>query len=152
MHSWQEKDSVRLSRFAVRLFTILLAAADVGGWWLVRFVSSIVTQNHGMPGRVVLLVCLYACSVPGYVLLCSLYRLLQNLEKDSIFTAENVCLLRRVSWCCTAAAVICLCGMPVWPSLFLVAVAAAFMALIVHVVKNVFVRAIGMKDELDYTV
>ena len=35
---------------------------------------------------------------------------------------------------------------------FLVAVAAAFMALFVRVVKNVFVHAIGMKDELDYTV
>ena len=33
-----------------------------------------------------------------------------------------------------------------------IAMAAAFMALIVRIVRNVFLTAIGMKDELDYTV
>lgn len=149
---WTEKKSIALSRWITAIFTILLAAADLGGWWLVQFVCDNVVHSHGAAGVWGLMIGLYLCSVPGYLLLAGLYRLLANLERDRVFIAENVLLLRRVSWCCVFAAVICLCISPVWPSLFLVAVAAAFMALIVRVVKNVFVRAIGMKDELDYTV
>ncbi len=149
---WTETESITLSRVITGIFGALLVAADIGGWWLVRFVCDNVVQDHGPAGFWGLMIGLYLCSVPAYFLLAGLYRLLKNLEKDRVFVAENVILLRRVSWCCVMAAVICLCIAPVWPSLFLVAVAASFMALIVRVVKNVFVRAIGMKDELDYTV
>ena len=149
---WTEKNSILLSRVMVAVFTVTLLCCDVGGWWLVRFVCENVMNDHGQAGSYELLAGLYLCSIPAYSLLYSLYRLLQNMEKNRVFIAENVVLLRRVSWCCVLAALICLCITPVWPSLFLVAVAAAFMALIVRVVKNVFVHAIGMKDELDYTV
>lgn len=62
--------------------------------------------------------------------------------------------LRRISWCCTWAAALCL---PVGavlglPFIFAIGVAAAFMALIVRVIKNAFAQAVKMKDELDYTV
>jgi hypothetical protein len=149
---WTEKKSILLSRALTAGFTVLLAAADAGGWWIVKFICDNVVQNHGAAGFWSLLVCLYLCSIPAYLLLFGLYRLLRNMEADRVFIAENVLLLRRVSWCCVFAAAICLCASPAWPSLLLVAVAAAFMALIVRVVKNVFVRAIGMKDELDFTV
>jgi hypothetical protein len=149
---WSEKQSICLSRTITAVFAALLLAADIGGWWLVSFVCDQVVHNHGTAGFWGLLIGLYLCSIPAYILLAGLYRLLKNMERDRVFIAENVLLLRRVSWCCVFAAAICLCISPVWPSLFLVAVAAAFVSLIVRVVKNVFVRAIGMKDELDYTV
>ena len=38
------------------------------------------------------------------------------------------------------------------PFIFAIGVAAAFMALIVRVIKNAFAQAVKMKDELDYTV
>lgn len=62
--------------------------------------------------------------------------------------------LWRISWCCTWAAALCL---PVGavlglPFIFAIGVAAAFMALIVRVIKNAFAQAVKMKDELDYTV
>jgi hypothetical protein len=149
---WTEKNSMALSRAVTVLFGILVAAADLGGWWLVDFICRNIVVSHGDVGRWALLAGLYLCSVPAYIALICLYRLLKNIELERVFTAENVVLLRRVSWCCVAAACISLCVAPVWYSTVLIAAAAAFMALIVRVVKNVFVRAIGMKDELDYTV
>ena len=67
---------------------------------------------------------------------------------------QNVTALRRISWCCTWAAMLCLpTGAVVGlPFIFAVGLAAGFMALIVRVVKNAFAQAVRMKDELDYTV
>ncbi|MCI2046759.1 MAG: DUF2975 domain-containing protein [Faecalibacterium sp.] len=149
---WTEKKSVQLSRGLTIAFGVLVAAADMGGWWLVDFIYRSITVSHGALGRWALLAALYLCSLPAYGALVCLYRLLHNIEQERVFTAENVVLLRRVSWCCVGVAVICLLVAPIWYSMVLPAAAAAFMALIVRVVKNVFVRAIGMKDELDYTV
>jgi hypothetical protein len=46
----------------------------------------------------------------------------------------------------------CAAACPVYLPLSFVSLAAGFMALIVRIVKNVFERAIVMKDELDLTV
>lgn len=150
---WTEKHSIQLSRVWVVVFGILLVAVDVAGYWLVEFICEyVIKENRGLGDSLALLAALYLCSVPAYILLVSLYRLLRNMELDRVFIAENVVLLRRVSWCCVAAALTCLFFVWTWPALLIISVAAGFMALIVRVVKNVFVRAIGMKDELDYTV
>ena len=150
---WNESRSIRLSRVLVYLFTAALILCDVFGWWLVQFICEMLThRNHGLAGGYVMLACLYLCSIPAYLLLHALHCLLCNLQKGSVFLTQNVKLLRRISWCCFAAAGICLAGSPVWYSLFLVTVAAAFVGLIVRIVKNVFEHAILMKDELDFTV
>lgn len=149
---WNEQRSMQLSRGLVLLFGGLLVALDVTGPWFVKFVCSNVIFHTGLRFELPLLICLYACSVPGYVVLVDLYRLLRNLEKELVFVPENVTLMRRVSWCCVAVAVVCLICSTTWLSLFVVALAAALMALIVRIVKNVFVRAIRMKDELDLTI
>ena len=61
-------------------------------------------------------------------------------------------LLRAVSWCCAAVAAVCLLSAGYYLPFLVAAMAAAFMALIVRIVKNVFQQAVRMKDELDYTV
>lgn len=149
---WNESRSIRLSRALVALFFIALIACDIGGWWLVQFVRENWGVYHDPAEGYVLLGCLYLCSVPGYWLLYDLNRLLRNIQSAQVFLPVNVKLLRQISWCCFAACAICLCGMIVWPSLFVVATAAGFVGLIVRVVKNVFEQAICMKDELDFTV
>ena len=54
-----------------------------------------------------------------------------------------------MSLCCAAAALICVGGCFFYLP-FLIAVAAAgFMALIVRIVRNVFQKALDMKNELD---
>ena len=94
------------------------------------------------------------CVVMALWMLYNLYMFLARIEKGDVFTSDNVLALRRISWCCTWAAALCL---PVGavlglPFIFAIGVAAAFMALIVRVIKNAFAQAVKMKDELDYTV
>ncbi len=149
---WSERRSIQFSRGLVILFGALLVALDIGGFWFVQFICDNVAQHTGFRFVLSLLICLYVCSIPAYILLVSLYKLLNNMEKDRVFVQENVVLLRRVSWCCVAAALICLLFISTWLSLVVISLAAAFMALIVWVIKNVFVRAINMKAELDYTI
>ena len=152
--NWNESRSLCLSRVIVGVFFAALILCDIFGWWLVRFAcEKLIAVNHGLGGAYVLLACHYICSVPAYVVLWDLHRLLKNIGADRVFVPENVRHLRRISWCCVAAALVCGAGAVIeWPSLVLITAAAGFMALIVRIVKNVFERAIVMKDELDLTV
>ncbi len=147
-----EHRSLRLSQMLVLLFGGLVVAMDATGPWLVRFVCVNVVQHNGLWFELPLLICLYVCSIPAYVTLVNLFRLLGNIQKDQVFVEENVRRMRRVSFCCGVVAVACLLCSVAWISLLVVALAAAFMALLVRVIKNVFVRAIRMKDELDLTI
>lgn len=153
-NGWNESRSLCLSRVMVWVFFAALIACDIFGWWLVRFLCErLIAVNHGLAGGYILLGCLYACSIPAYVVLWDLHRLLKHIGGGQIFVSENVRALRRISWCCIAAALITAAAAVIeWPSLALITVAAGFMALIVRIVKNVFERAIAMKDELDLTI
>ena len=82
----------------------------------------------------------------------ALWLLLKNIKNGRVFIPDNVRYLRIVSWCCTAAAVLCLASAAYYLPFIFVAIAAAFMSLIVRIVKNVFHEAIGMKSELDLTI
>ena len=150
---WNESRSIKLSRALVYAFAAALLLCDIFGIWLIDFICGmLVHRNPGLAGGYVLLGCLYLCSVPGYILLHAMHHLLRNIQNGKVFLPVNVKLLRRISWCCFAAGLICLACSPIWYSLFLVTVSAAFVGLIVRIVKNVFEQAILMKDELDYTV
>ncbi len=150
---WSKEKSVAISRWITVGFVIALIILDIFGYFVVDFiVEELLAENRGLQGGITLMVCLYLCSVPGYILLNHLYKLLRNIEKGCVFEEVNVYHLRVVSWCCAFAAVICLVSATVWTSLIVVSLAAGFMALIVHVVKNIIEEAMSMKDELDFTV
>ena len=136
------------------LFTAAVAVCDVCGWWLVNWFlrtsryAGINDAAHLVWG----LVTLYVASAAAYVLLWNLYRLLANIEDEQVFVPANVHCLRAASWCCMAVALLCLGGAVFYLPMVMVAAAAAFMGLIVRIIKNVFQRAIGMKAELDLTI
>ncbi len=150
---WNESRSIKLSRALVYIFVAALVLCDVFGWWIVDFICAHLThRSQDLQGGYALLACLYVCSIPAYILLYDMHRLLRNIQTARVFIPQNVALLRRISWCCFAACGVSLLCSPLWYSLFIVATAAAFVGLIVRIVKNVFEQAILMKDELDYTV
>ena len=147
---WTKDYSIRLSVFFTRLFLVLLAAGlflapQVVGWFI--------QSTGGRPvftGRIC--AAFYCCAGPAAVLLWSLDRLLAALSRGEVFTAGNIALLRRCSWCCMVVAAVCL-GFTVALFYFLlVAAAAAFIGLILRVVKNVFQQAMALKEENDYTI
>ena len=151
---WSEQNSISLSKLAVLLFAGAVAVCDVAGWWLVNwFLRTSRYQGINDAAHLVWgLVTLYIASAAAWVLLYHLYRLLTNIEAERVFETDNVRHLRAASWCCMAVAALCLGGAVFYLPMALVSMAAAFMGLIVRIIKNVFVRAIGMKAELDLTI
>ena len=149
--NWTRDKSLLLSLVCVWVFAAGLLALDVGGYWLAqRFF--VVQRGAPWQHAAFAAASVYLCSVPAWLTLWSLRRLLLALRSGAVFTEENVRLLRRVSWCCTiAAAVTALNALYYLPFLFL-AVAEGFMALIVRIVKNAFQEAAAMRSELDLTI
>jgi hypothetical protein len=99
-----------------------------------------------------LLATIYVGSMPAAYLLYNLFHLLRRIEGRQLFTAENVECLRRISWSCFLGAGIAFISGFYYFSWLFVFVAAAFMGLIVRVVKNVVAQAVVLKDEVDYII
>jgi hypothetical protein len=146
---WNASKSMVLSRISVIVFMVLLAAADIAAPWFVPMTFSYVVK----PGwEIWFFVTLYAGTVPAASLLVSLYRLLRRIERGEVFVQKNVDSLRFISWCCFAGVLISVVSVLYYVPWVMVTVAAAFMALIVRVVKNVFAKAVALQDDVDHTI
>lgn len=147
---WNKDHSIRLSVFFTRLFLGLLAL----GLFVVPGIAAFFVAVTQKPPVVVTAICaaFYLCAGPAALLLWYLDRLLGSLSRGEVFTRENISRLRRISWCCGAVAVICLGAAWFFFPFLLVSAAAAFMCLILRVIKNVFQEALALKEENDFTI
>ena len=134
--------SLAISQLLVKVFLGVLVGVDVAAYRL----------TADLPWQALFLLTLYAASIPAYFALYRLYRLLANLDKGQVFVEQNVTCLAVLSRCCWVVAAFCLASALYYLPYLLVMVAAAFMALILRIVQNVFRQACEMKDELDLTV
>lgn len=151
MTNWNENKSVVLSKVCVGAFALLLLALDVTAFWLIPMMFELLSRFQ-VTG---LILVTYLCSVPAWAALWCLWKLLGNLGKGLVFVAENVRWMRLVSWACFGVAFLCAvvgCWFVHLVIILVLAGAAAFMGLIVRIVKNAFEQAISMKDELDFTI
>lgn len=149
---WDTCRSVKLSKICVVIFALFLLFLDIGCYWLTHFYLAIFRPMGGIWDSLCLMILMYGCSIPAWMTLWSLWRMLCRMGKGQVFVEENVRDMRRTSWCCIAVALICAFGTPFYLTIGVVAAAAGFMGLIVRIVKNAFQQAIEMKDELDFTV
>ena len=151
---WDDHKSITLTRYVVSLAILGSVIMTVCGPWLVRWLVDTHPLNHTGPTvEMALLILGYLCAALAFWMLYNLYRFLRRLEQGQVFVPQTVQALRRISWCCTWAAVLCLpAGIVIYLPFAFLAVAAGFMALIVRVLKNAFEQAVRMKDELDYTI
>ena len=133
------------------IFAVLLLAADVSAVWLSKWYAGLRSYGTLQSGKL-LAVSIYFLSIPAWICLWNLRKLLLNIMGEKTFVDDNVRYLRIVSWCCAAAAVICLLSGIFYIPFLIFAIAAAFMMLIVRIVKNVFRQAVDMKSELDLTI
>ena len=148
--TWSDQKSIILTRVVVAGAIAGCGIMTVSGPWLTRWMVS----AYALPpaSGPVLLGMGYVCAVLAFVMLVSLYKFLRRIEAGAVFVPANVTALRRISWCCAGAAVVCLPAAYIYLPFAFLGVAAAFMALIVRVLKNAFAQAVHMKDELDYTI
>lgn len=148
---WNDEKSISLSKICVLVFALMLIFAVLSAPWLVRRLMDF--SRAGLMGKeVFFLVTIYSGSVPAAILLFSLYRLLHRIELGQVFIAINVEYLRRISWSCFSGAIICFASTTYYFPWVFVAIAAAFMGLIVRVIKNVIAQAVELKNESELTI
>ena len=146
---WTSEKSLRLSR----ILTIAVLALAV----IILFLIPMITQwyddvsgkNPIMP---VLTVCLYFADIMAIGALWELKTLLANISKQELFTERNTKCVRVISWCCFGLAAV-FAVLSFWRLLaLLVAVIAAFVGLILRVVKNMLAAAAEIREENDFTI
>ncbi|MFA7659958.1 MAG: DUF2975 domain-containing protein [Anaerovoracaceae bacterium] len=148
---WNPAKSVILSSVCTKLVILLVFVFAFIAPNLVDYYLGNVAIKH--PDTAFwFLVTVYACCVPALYALYCLDRLLANIKKKEIFIEKNVKYLRRISWCCFAVSLLILIATFSSLLLFIAAIAAAFIGLILRVVKNVIEQAMILKDENDLTI
>lgn len=148
---WNGKKSISLSKFCVLIFMAMLIGTDLSAPWLVQQLW-VFSRAYLVGKEAFFLLTIYSGSVPAAVLLFCLYQLLRRIEMEQVFIMANVECLRWISWSCFAGAIIGFASVAYYFPWVFVAVAAAFMGLIVRVVKNVVAQAVELKNESDFTV
>ena len=154
---WNRNRSVTLSVAVCFAFAVILTVGLFFGPWAIKMWFSLYRglDPDGSDVRNLLALfklCFYFCAPFGYITLYSLTRLLFNIKDDEIFIKKNVQHLRRISWCCFVVALITgVGGVQYIPFLF-IAIAAAFVGLLLRVVKNVMQSAVIIKTENELTI
>lgn len=154
---WNHNKSIILSKISVIVFfvmyLILVICANISRYstrmtvWLLRVLRGLSMGDIEFLCRIV-----YICAVPVGLILIILYQLIQAIGKEEIFTEDNIRRLRRISWLCVLLALICV-GAAMYEIFFIfIAAGAAFMGILLRVIKNVFERAQEIKEENDYTI
>ncbi len=154
---WNRKHSVALSIVVCFAFVGILTAALFAGPWFVKIWFTVYrgwTENGAAMQNMSTLfaACFYPCALFAYITLYSLLKLLFNIKNDEIFIHSNVKYLRRISWCCFAVSIITLIGGVFYVPFLFVATAAAFVGLMLRVVKNVMQNAVEINEENELTI
>ncbi|MCL2226676.1 MAG: DUF2975 domain-containing protein [Oscillospiraceae bacterium] len=148
---WNENKSLVLSKIAVIAFMVLLLACAVLAPRLVaRLIGMSAMANAA--GSALFLWTLYVGCIPAGALLVNLYMLLRRISAGSVFVKENVSTLRLISWCLFVGGIICIASSLYYAPWLPIGIAAAFMGLVVCVVKNVIAKAVSLQDDADYTI
>ena len=103
------------------------------------------------------LIVIYSALVPVGVADALLIRLLKKVKRLQVFTPQAVALLRGISWCCFVECILLatvgnLLFAPFGPIITSVAAVAAFLGIVLRVVKNVIEQATAIKTENDFTI
>jgi hypothetical protein len=142
---WNQKRSITLSKCCVVLFAAALAVVAIRAKWLIFFLRLNTVPEY-------FLITVYVGCIPAVILLWNLFFLLHRIENDEVFIQRNVESLRRISWSCIAGGFISFASGFYYIPWFVVALAAAFMGLIVRIIKNVVAQAVELKNDSDFTI
>lgn len=150
---WNKDKSILLSQILVKICYAAVAVCCFTAPYLVRLYNEKAISLYGK-GDVFLplLITLYACVPFAVCALVCLDILLFNIKKNRAFIARNVTMLRVLSYCCFAVAVIFVYFAVLRPFAFTIVFAAAFFGIILRVVKNCFQQAVAIREENDFTI
>ena len=139
------------SVFFVRL--LLAALAGLCLTWPKLLTLLIRSRAPDLAGSYpLLLAVLYAATLLTAVILFSLHRLLEHIQRAEVFVPGNVDLLHRISVETLLLALIFGLGGLCYFGFWLVSAGCLFTSLILQVVADVFARAVALQQENDYTI
>ncbi|MDO5560040.1 MAG: DUF2975 domain-containing protein [Oscillospiraceae bacterium] len=145
---WTDSMSLLLSSVIVKVLAVIFLASSVYAPFGLKAHTIQVPECN----PAALLITFYFCAVLAFTALYFLDRLLKNIRKNKAFIDENVRILRILSWCCYFVG-IATAIYSIWEYYFMViAAAAAFFGLILRVLKNVFRKAVEIREENDGTI
>lgn len=149
---WTKSKSVKLTTALVWLCTAAAVAAvffipALVQWYVGTRIGYGAAAQTGL--YLPLAVTLYVSLVPAFIALSRLMGLLNNIKLGQVFVRGNCDNLRALSYCCFAVCVI-FTVFAFWrPIGLVIAFAAAFMGLILRVLKNAFEEAVSLREEND---
>ena len=140
--------SAKITRAITCLFCVLLAVLMIFG---PRLLSVYFAYLSPVLAKKVLLAFYLCCPAAWAALVCILL-LMTNIIHENIFTAKTVFSIRLLSWCCAFVAAVCLVFGFYWAPLLAFSLGAAFLTLILRVLKSVMARATELKNENELTI
>jgi len=146
----KEKRSIAITSVLIKIAIVLCAAALFLMPYAAKMYEQISFQRDNI--TVPLLITFYVCAAFGFVILFVLNKLIKNIGSEKVFIDENVKLLKILSYCCFAIAVVTLIFARFRILVFVITFAAAFIGLILRVIKNCFTEAIRLREENDFTI
>ena len=151
MMDWNKDKSLWLSKICIKLFTITMIVVAV---FAPKIFSALIEVRIAYLGGTLpyFLISTYTLCVPAVVALYGLWRLLDNIDKGEVFINKNVDILRMLSWRCIFAGGICFASAVYYLPFIIIAAAAGFVGLLLRIVKNVFARAVEIKQDNDFTI
>ena len=149
MQKWTSTNSLRLTRYLTIGVIFLCVAAAFCIPICTEWYDAVSGQE---PIHNLLNVILYISDALGLISMWELNGMLKRISKQEIFTAENVKVLRVISWCCFGIAALSFFLAFFRMLAFFVGFAAGFFGMIMRVLKNVFELAVEMRQENDFTI
>ena len=145
-----KKHHISLTLCVTYIAVGMVVLVAVGLPWILKWNSLIRTL---LPGERTAILAGYYCCLPLLLLtLWKVRRLLVNIQKEEVFTEENVKLLATIRNCCAGIFFVCLIvGFFFFPLLLLVAI-LGFLCLMMQVLKQVMAQAVALREENDLTV
>lgn len=150
---WSKNKSIVLSQVIIKVMDLGIVIACIIAPKLVKLYDTRVMLEAGLPSVYApLLITLYCCVPPALTALISLDLLLFNIQHGDMFVKKNVGLLRIISWCCFLGSAIFVYFSILRPFALTIVVVAAFLGIILRVVKNCFEEAVALREENDFTI
>ena len=156
----KEKRSIAITSVLIKIAIVLCAAALFLMPYAAKMYEQISFQQDNV--TVPLLITFYVCRNANFmynirhicfqIILFVLNKLIKNIGSEKVFIDENVKLLKILSYCCFAIAVVTLIFARFRILVFVITFAAAFIGLILRVIKNCFTEAIRLREENDFTI
>ncbi len=144
------KRSASLSFGFVLFFGVALIALEIFAPWVVGWFLNM--TNKSMNLQPILVAFLYTSFLPLGYALWLLLRLTLSFLRETCFSAQTVGWLRRLSYCAFAMVPVCAGFGWFYFPILLMTPFAAFMGLILRVVKNAFQTALELQTENEMTI